>query len=472
MRTMPPPLDPWLWSSVASAVASTSYAGADTLRALQARRLKDLVACAHRDSLLFRGLLRGVDLSQLNLRDLPVTRKRDLMDHFDEWVTDPAVKLDGLQRFTADSSRVAEPYLGRYMVWQSSGSTGEPGVFVQDNFAMAVYDALEAQRRPWPITRWLDPWYMAERIVFVGATGGHFASIVSTQRLRRLNPVLAANMKDISFLRPTDDVAANLHSLAPTIISTYPSEAMLLAEERLAGRLHVQPKEVWTGGETLTPAMRRFVQQAFDCPVIDSYGASEFLPLASECRCGRLHVNSDWAILESVDDRGRPVPDGELGETALLTNLANCLQPLIRYDLGDRIAVLAHPCECGSHLPALEVRGRHAEALRLGASGKEVSILPLALSTVLEDDAGLFDFQLVQLGPLELHLVIRADGEAARASLQRGRTALGEYLKRQALPDIRIACRSGQALQCGPGGKVQRVMTAPKAPARPTTGKK
>lgn len=163
------------------------------------------------------------------------------------------------------------------------------------------------------------------------------------RRLRRLSPTLAVNLKDVSFLRPTHELVAELNSLAPTILETYPSAAVLLAQEYVVGRLAVRPREVWTGGETLTPAMRRFVEQAFDCPVIDSYGASEFLALASQCRCGRLHLNSDWAILESVDERWRPAPAGELGTTTLLTNLANRVQPLIRYDLGDRIAVHAQP---------------------------------------------------------------------------------------------------------------------------------
>jgi phenylacetate-coenzyme A ligase PaaK-like adenylate-forming protein len=35
--------------------------------------------------------------------------------------------------------------------------------------------------------------------------------------------------------------------------------------------------------------------------VHDVYAASEFDPLAFECREGWLHVNSDWAMLEPVD---------------------------------------------------------------------------------------------------------------------------------------------------------------------------
>jgi phenylacetate-CoA ligase len=42
-------------------------------------------------------------------------------------------------------------------------------------------------------------------------------------------------------------------------------------------------------------------------------------------------------ILEPVDAQLPPVPPGQVSHTTLLTNLANHLQPLIRFDIGDRI---------------------------------------------------------------------------------------------------------------------------------------
>ena len=454
---MLPPFDPWLSGLAAAEVVSASHASPEVLHDLQGRRLGRLVASARRDSPLYRRLLHGLGAAP-HLHELPVTHKRDLMRDFDEWVTDRAVRLEDLRRFVADADHIAEPYLGRYMVWQSSGSCGEPAIFVQDIGAMAVYDALEAMRRPWPLNRLLDPWYTTDRIVFVGAIGGHFASIVATQRLRLLNPIMSMGLHDISFLQPVDDMVAQLHALAPTIVSTYPSAAMLLAEERLAGRLRIDPREVWTGGETLAPAMREFIGQAFHCPVVDSYGASEFLSLASECRSGQLHVNNDWAILESVDERGRPVPDGEMGATVLLTNLANAVQPLIRYDLGDRIRLHARGCNCGSHLPVVEVLGRSDDILRLGIEGHTVSLLPLALTTVLEEEGGLSDFQLEQIGPQDLRLSIPVQGEAAIQSLHRARAALAGFLDGQGLRGVHVRCRSGHRPKRGPGGKVRRVI--------------
>jgi len=200
------------------------------------------------------------------------------------------------------------------------------------------------------------------------------------------------------------------------------------------------------------------VRQAFDCPVINSYGASEFLPLASECSVGRLHLNSDWVILESVDSHGHAVPAGEIGATTLLTNLANRVQPLIRYDLGDQIRLHSEPCPCGSHLPVIEVQGRSDDPLLLRAPGRrEVRVLPLALTTVLEDDAGLFDFQLEQLGPCELSLQTPTKGELAETSLHRARTVLEAFLARQGVPGVRIHCHDGEPNRRGSSGKIQRI---------------
>ena len=46
-------------------------------------------------------------------------------------------------------------------------------------------------------------------------------------------------------------------------------------------------------------------------------------------------------ILEPVDRDYRPTPPGELSHTVLLTNLANAVQPIIRYDLGDSVRAKA-----------------------------------------------------------------------------------------------------------------------------------
>lgn len=457
-----PPFDPWRSAAVAADVALATRASASQLADRQANRLAALLRAACAQVPLYQRLYKpllagGRDPASLRLDTLPVLHKAELMRHFGNAVSDPAVQLGELQRFVADRSRIAEPYLGRYVVWESSGSSGEPCIYLQDAAAMAVYDALEAVRRPWQ--RALNPWAWNERLVFVGAIGGHFASTVSVERLRRLNPMLASRLCSVSFLQPMPALVAELNALAPAVLATYPSAAVLLAEEQMAGRLKLGLREIGTGGETLSAAMRRVVEQAFSCPVSNSYGASEFLAIAAECHHGALHLNSDWVILEPVDAEGRPVPPGVAGHTTLLTNLANHLQPLIRFDLGDRVSVHAEPCACGSALPVIEVQGRSDDILRLGPAGRHrVQVSPLALCTVLEDEAGLFEFQLVQQGPCELSLSTNLGGEAGRALLRHGSQVLRSFLAGQGMAPVSIHCHPGQAARPGRSGKRQRIV--------------
>ncbi|MDP9927963.1 phenylacetate--CoA ligase family protein [Variovorax paradoxus] len=456
--------DPWRTGTVAADVSLAAHASEEALCRRRASRLASLLGAAAAGSALYRRVLAGRDPAAVRLEDLPVANKTDLMADFKSWVADPALDPDGLRRFVADRANIAEPYLDRYMVWESSGSTGEPGLFVQDAAAMAVYDVLEAMRRPVlrPLQRWLDPWGLAERIAFVGATGGHFASTVSVERLRRLQPGLAERLRSFSFLQPIDALVAELNAFAPTVLTTYPSAAVLLAHERRSGRMTASPHEIWTGGEGFSPARRTFVKSAFGCPVANSYGASEFLSLAFECAGGVLHLNSDWAILEPVDARGHAVPMGQAGATTLLTNLANHVQPLIRYDLGDRVTLLATPCACGSSLPAIEVKGRDDDTLvfRGDHGAPPVKIVPLAVSTVLEEEAGLFDFQLVQQAPGDLLLRTGRHGTDAQAMLQKARKMLLAYLAAQGASGVHVHCRVGESASCGPSGKMKRVVSS------------
>lgn len=465
---MLPTFDPWLSASIAADVALCTYLPVQRLAAVRARRLALLLRASAQKSPLYRRVLRGRDPEIWRLEDLPILSRAELMHSFQQWVGDGEIRLEALRQFTAAHDLIAEPFLGRYTVWESSGSGGgEHGIFVQDVAAMAVYDALEAVRRIAlrPGVRLVDPFYLGERVVFLGATSGHFASAVSLERIRRLNPLLAPRLRSVSILQALDKQIAELHAFQPTIVATYPSVAVLLAEEHHAGRLGIAPQEIWTGGETLTANMRAMIEKAFKCPVVNSYGASEFLTLASQCHCGALHLNCDWAILESIDEDGRLLPTGTAGASVLLTNLANHVQPLIRYDLTDSVTLHSGSCACGSSLPIIEVQGRRDDMLRLmGDSDQSVRLVPLALTTVLEEEAGLFDFQIVQQGPRDVALYSGLRGESAAAALTRAKAALGAYLSRQGAHHVRIHCYRSAPAKLASSGKMRRVIGMPCSP--------
>ncbi len=456
-------------STVSLDVAAAHRGTAQGIAQRQQRRLAQLLDVALRESRLYQELLPPGCSARTPLQQLPVVTRGQLMERFDDWVTDPRLKLDELRAFTADPERIAEPWLGRYMVWESSGTTGQPGMFVQDAQAMAVYDALEALRRsaPRPLAHWMDPLQLAERYAFVGATGGHFASLVSLRRLCSINPWLAASTRSFSIQAPTAELVQSLNDFAPSVLITYPTVAALLADEACAGRLRIASREVWTGGETLGPTVRAHIERSLDCALRNSYGASEFLAMGWECQIGHMHLNADWVILEPVDERYRPVPPGEPPYAVLLTNLANTVQPLIRYELGDHVTVHAEPCTCGSPLPVITVRGRQDDPLHMaGRHGGTVTLLPLALTAVLEDVAGVFDFHLRQLDDHSLALRLPLHGEEGRAAMARCRAALKAFALAQGLAPLQVKAELGQPVPRGRSGKACRIVacTAPGTP--------
>lgn len=457
--------DPFRSAEAAWDVASANGATPQQIAQRRATRLAALFDAA-RASPLYRRHIGDRPGADIALESMPVQHKRDLMRHFDRWVTDPSLRLPQLQAFTADPSQIADPYLDKYQIWESSGTSGTPAVFVQDARAMAVYDALEGLRRARPQT-WTNPMSLGQRIAFVGATSGHFASFVSMLRLQRLNTWLAPSLRCFSIAQPIDALVTQLNQFAPAVIATYPTAASMLAGEAANGGLRVALREVWTGGETLGCGMRERIEQQLDCTVRNSYGASEFLAMGWECASGNMHLNADWVILEPVDRHHQPVAPGETSHTVLLTNLANHVQPLIRYDLGDQVTFAAEPCACGSPLPVIEVRGRHDDALVMAGRGKRaVTLLPLALSTVMEDEAGVFDFQLRQRDAHTLVLRLGLRGKDAVAAAGHCHAALRSFCAEQGVSRLHLVNELDIAPAHGRSGKVQRVIAMPAAPER------
>jgi phenylacetate-coenzyme A ligase PaaK-like adenylate-forming protein len=117
-------------------------------------------------------------------------------------------------------------------------------------------------------------------------------------------------------------------------------------------------------------------------------------------------VNEDWVLLEAVDEAMRPVPDGTLSATVLLTVLANDVQPIIRYDLGDCLRFYTDPCPCGSPFRSFQVEGREATLIRVGG----VTLSPLVFDLEHEHARRI---QLVQTSERDFEVRIEPADEAA-----------------------------------------------------------
>jgi phenylacetate-CoA ligase len=463
MAAAPPPFDAWLWMQSWQETWLASQWPA-TARALRAQRLAALLHDARSDSPLYQRRLAG----STAFDSIAPVDKTELVHHFDDWATDRRITRTALEAFVARDDNLADGLFGRYLVWTSSGTTGAPCWFVQDARSLAAYDALDALRLRGAATGQpsLGVWGRKECFAFVGATGGHYAGVVSMQRLRRIVPAaLLPAIHLLSVLQPLREVAEQLMRCRPTVLITYPSAADALAQMQREGALDLKLREVWVGGEQLSPSQRADIAAAFGCPVRNNYGASECFSIAWECGHGRLHLNEDWVIAEPVDERSRPVPPGELSHNVLITNLANRTQPIIRYRLDDRVRVLAERCSCGSAFAAIEVQGRSGNTLQVPGRQhtSSVTILPLALETAIEEGAGVAAFQVIaHPGRARMTLELRFSPTVTEphAAFERCRVAIDDYLRTQGCrPTL---CRySPRPPACDANsGKVRRIVKA------------
>ncbi|WP_433433400.1 hypothetical protein [Nonomuraea sp. CA-141351] len=216
-----------------------------------------------------------------------------------------------------------------------------------------------------------------------------------------------------------------------------------------------------TNGETLTADSRARLAAAFHTRVRASYGCTECGFLTFSCAHGWYHVTSDWAVVEPVDVDYRPVPPGRQSHTVLISNLANRIQPILRYDLGDSVLLRPDPCPCpcGSPLPALQVQGRAADVLTFPTErGEHADISPMLFGTLLDRVAGIEQFQVVQTAPSTLRVRLQPENNADPDRVwQAVRGEIAHLLTEHKIDHVALE-RAKEPPQQSPGGKFRRVI--------------
>jgi phenylacetate-coenzyme A ligase PaaK-like adenylate-forming protein len=416
----------------------TAWGGRKRIEARQLRNLRRLVEKARRDSPLFRRLYADLGpSSEVELRELPVTRKPDLMREFDDWLTIRSLPLDRARDHLRDIRKLGVP-IDDVAIFQTSGTSGEPAVIVlPSSFLEYSYGISMArfERYHWKLVL-----KVGVKVTITGGNG-HFAGVGFNKLMNHLHPRLAGRRTFIEAEQPIGRLIEQLNAIPKvSCIVTYPSMLTILAKEKEAGRLQIAPVLFNTGGETLTDDLRARVRRAFPSlkyGILDTYGCTECLVMSFVCSHGRKHVHEDWVILEAVDEAMRPVPDGTLSATVLLTVLANDVQPFIRYDLGDCLRFHPDRCPCGSPFRSFQVEGREATLVRVG----EVTLSPLVFDLEHEHARRI---QLVQTSERDFEVRIEpADEAAAGVVFQEVIQSVKRVFRDNGLEDV--AVRESQA---------------------------
>ena len=198
------------------------------------------------------------------------------------------------------------------------------------------------------------------------------------------------DLRPIPATLPLPEVVARLNELKPTMVIGYASILGLLAREQEAGRLAIAPATISGTSEVFPLERRAEVARAFGCPVGNTFGSSEGLNGVAQHGEAAIEIASDLAIVELVDEENRPVPPGEPSAKVLLTSLYNRAQPLIRYELSDRM-VQHEPAREHGHL-RVSVEGRTDDVFAYG----DLRVHPLAIRSVFVRTAAVSEYQVRQ----------------------------------------------------------------------------
>lgn len=345
----------------------------DELKHIQLQKLKAIITHAYRYVPYYHQLFNSAKIkpddikSQDDLKKIPVTTKLDLQRNYSNFIMKGIDITRQLSVFTSGSTGiplkiVMNPRDAAYMWTSDVYPFLECGVSLRDKFA-SIYGGGESI-----ITRGMHP-------------------VISGKFIETIIPVYNRQERIINALR----------QINPDVITTFPSVLLLLSNYDVSD---INPRLIFTNGETLTQHCRNLVKSTFGLEVHNMYGSMEFDRLAFECdaHCG-LHMITDYAFIEFVDENGESVDSGEPGEL-VITGLANRVMPLIRYKLGDIGIPSDEKCSCGRAWPLIKsIQGRTDDYITL-PSGKRISLRYLAMPVyeeIIESNVfSISQYQIIQ----------------------------------------------------------------------------
>ena len=407
--------------------------GHNLIQDYQQKHLLELLRHLWRNSPFYREYYESYgihekDLPELTIEDLPFLTKKILMENFDAAVIDRQIRKKDVERWIHERRDPRQISYRDFIVFNSSGSSGDVGIFLYDKISWQVMNAMIAKRLPQPEN------YPSgkTRVACYNAWGiGMPGSVTSALQL----PEAVYEVLMVSLLDPPERVASQLNAFQPHRIIGYSSSVTAMAELAILGQLEIRPKRIFATGDRLNSPMRKKIETAWDAPVDLLYCSSESVYLAiQECGQEEWKVLDKLNIVEILDDDDQAVQPGGYGRV-VLTNLYNYALPILRYELGDYAIRGAGRSEGGS-TTIRDIRGRVGEALPvIGRDGKQDSIHPIVLAEFYA--VGLETVQFVSLRPDYVRLDYMAETDIDDAV----RMAFRHLLDKKGALETRIEVR-------------------------------
>jgi len=349
------------------------YAPLNEVKKKQEQLLRQHLHYSKKNSPYYAKKLKQINpnsFSIKNLETLPLTNKKDISQQNNAFIATP-------------SNQIAD-------IVFSSGTTGKPTkiVYTKQDLDRLAYNEERAFRACGItnsdiilLTCTMDRCFIAGLAYFlgtqsIGATSirnGHGTLESHYDVIRRVNPTTVIGVP--SFLRK---LGIYLQKKKFNFSNSSINKLICIGEP--LRNVHMKPLAIATD-----------LEKIWNAKVFSTYASSEIVTTFCECtQQAGGHLHPALGIVEIIDEKGNPLPDGELGEV-VVTPL--CVQgvPLIRFCTGDISFITHKPCACGRTSPRLgPIVGRKNQLLKV----RGTSLYPQAIFSVLDEMPELSEYYL------------------------------------------------------------------------------
>ena len=354
------------------------------LENIQLSKLRLLISHADGNVPFYRELFDFAKINPLKIKNL------------EDFENLPVITKDDLRRNFPERIKAGNVKESRFVLDKTSGSTNQPFEFYKDK----ADEVRETVSR----IRWLvNSGYILGngRVLIRGEVpkGSNVGSLFS-----KVNFISAFGMNNSEF----EKLHEKLKKLKPLTIESYPSSIVSFARYLKDQNKFLTIPITITIGEMVTEENRKLIEECLNSEVFDSYGSSEAMYMAQECKLHNgLHYDMCNFLIEIVDSKGRNVKDGVEGDV-VVTHLNNFAMPIIRYKIGDRAVISDVQCTCGINFKKItKIKGRIVDQIKT-PSGKILDFPFLA--TIFENEvSSISHYQIIQKkhNLLEIRIVLK-----------------------------------------------------------------
>lgn len=387
-------------------------------------RLKEIQQIKEQDFEAYVTSLKS-SIVDYHLRENSYYQKLAGSSSFPNWNDVPVMTKSDLQ--TPLANRLSNGFTEKNCyVNKTSGSSGHPFIFAKDKFCHALTWAEIVNRFGW-FGLDFNSSFQARFYGIPLDTIGH-----QKERLKdRLSSRYRFPIFDLSNEK-MEVFLEHFRSKKFQYINGYTSSIVLFAKYLKSNSIvltDVCPslKYCIVTSEMLYESDKKLMEEVFNIPVINEYGASELDLIAFTNSADEFVVNSETLFVEILDENNNPVPNGVMGKI-VITSLYNKAHPLIRYEIGDS-GMLSKKSTFKK--PILENLIGRTNDVAILENDKKVPGLTFYYVTksVIEDDGNVREFVVEQLSLTLFKIIYVAKKPLTEIEKSTIKKALDTYLK-------------------------------------------